>query len=223
MANPDESLIEKNRIKRSITNLDETQKEILLNESVPATTNDKQSQKKMSEKTERPTSKNTQTKKSQQNVTTPQSDEHLTGTQMDTGGIDPKSQRLLLKVTSVFPFQFFPDELIIDEMKITYVNKIFFLSRQTRIILINNISSVIVETSPFFAALKIRQNDPREHEFKITYLRKSDAIKAQKIIEGLIISRAQAIPIDKLNQKQLENKIEDLGTVPEVEEHVSNS
>lgn len=228
MTNQDTSLIEKNRIRRSVKNLDDAQKEILLTDEPPKEEDkkEKKSQKKQSKKITIPPSQKPQEESQidkNESANFSQTGMQPAGTQMDTGGIDPKSQRLLLKITSVFPFQFFPDELIVDEMKITYVNKLFFLSRQTRIILINNISSVIVETSPFFAALKIRQNDPREHEFKITYLKKSDAIKAQKIIEGLIISRAQAIPIDKLNQKQLENKIEDLGTVPEVEEHVNNS
>jgi hypothetical protein len=139
-------------------------------------------------------------------------DQSEVGPQVDGGGIDPRSQRLLLKVTATFPFQFFPDELIIDEMKVTYVRRTFFYSSQMRTILINDISDVLLEAAPFFATLRIISNSSKYPEIKITYLSRTDGVKAKKMLDGLIISRAQALQLNKFNQQQLQNKIVDLGT-----------
>src|SRR5579883_2089098 len=66
-----------------------------------------------------------------------------------------KTDRILLKVKAVFPFEFFPDSLVIDENKVNIIHRIFFWTSEIQSIPISHIQDVEVDTSILFATLKI--------------------------------------------------------------------
>src|SRR5258708_7965897 len=66
-----------------------------------------------------------------------------------------KSDRVLLKIKSVFPFEFFPDSIVIDESKVSIIHRIFFWTAAIQSIPIQHVQDVEVDTSILFATLKI--------------------------------------------------------------------
>ncbi len=66
-----------------------------------------------------------------------------------------KSEKILFKSSAVFPFDFFPDEILIDENQVRIVIRRFFLAEQIETILIKDIQWVMVETAPLFGTLTI--------------------------------------------------------------------
>lgn len=123
-----------------------------------------------------------------------------------------KSSHELLCVKSAFPFNLFPDELIIDANKVSIIYRQFLAAEQIRTIIIKDIEDVWVESIPFFATLKIKS--VRAIELDIIVIRnltKNDAVKAQRLIQGLMLSEQQEVELAEVNKENLDEKMEKLG------------
>ncbi len=122
-----------------------------------------------------------------------------------------KGNRVLYKINSVFPFDFFPDKIIVDPIKINVVFKEFFSSERVHGIYIRNISDVYVDTGPFFATLKIIDQGIVENTVIVNYLKKKEALKAREIIQGLIVANRHGIDVSAIDDTDLVNKLVSLG------------
>lgn len=124
-----------------------------------------------------------------------------------------KSEHILLKISSVFPFDLFPDSLIVDENKVTFCHKEFFKTTEIHPVLIEDITDILVDTGPFFASLKII--DSSNERFPVTlivgFLKNKIAIQAQKIIQGLIAAKKQGIDFGQFDTEELKRQLERLG------------
>lgn len=120
--------------------------------------------------------------------------------------------RVLLKATTVFPFDFFPDQITIDECKVNIVFHSFFLSEDIHSIPIDMIRDIEVEAGPFFATLKIVPDGYPGQPLRIRLLKKKDAIRARKIIEGLIVAKRHGIDMTTLDDINLEENAELIGS-----------
>lgn len=98
-----------------------------------------------------------------------------------------RSRKVLLKITTVFPVHFFPTIITIDEAKINIIRKEFFGCESVRSIPIKNIQYISAEVGLLFGTLRIKAFGYADTEFYINYLWASDALKARRIIEGLIV------------------------------------
>jgi hypothetical protein len=97
-----------------------------------------------------------------------------------------RSRTILFKTKTVFPFDFFPSDFIIDVTKVTVVTRRFFFSGYTQSIHIKDIMDVIVESGPFFSSLSILDlGYLQQNKLYVRHMRKSDAILARQMIEGL--------------------------------------
>lgn len=122
----------------------------------------------------------------------------------------------LLTIKTVFPLDFFPDELIIDPLKINYINNTFFLSQEVKSILIENTGHVVVSNGPIFATLTVVDSIFSANTITMKPLFKKDALKAQSILQGLILSKKEKIDTAKVASIQGEpSQIEKLGTTPQ--------
>src|SRR5579859_4040624 len=127
-----------------------------------------------------------------------------------------KSDKVLLKIRAVFPFDFFPDSVVIDESKINIIHKQFFFSSEILSIPIHHIQDIEVDTSIFFATLKILPvgfsvMSYTENWVTVPYLWKRDAIRARRIISGLLIGIKEGIDFGKVDTANFVKKIEKLG------------
>lgn len=127
-----------------------------------------------------------------------------------------KSDQQLISVQTVFPFDFFPDSITVDENKIDIVHGIFFFSSSISSILIKDIKYAHVSYNPFFATLNIEVAGFEQNPEKIPYLKKRDADKLLRIIIGLVTLSKEKIDVTKLNNEELLQKVEKIGAAPVV-------
>lgn len=123
-----------------------------------------------------------------------------------------ESHIVLLKLKSVFPFDFFPDEITIDPMKVNIVSREFFLSPTTHTIHIRNILDVIVDCSVLFATLRIMYQGFGPNTINVRFLKKREAQKARRIIQGLAVATKEGVDFTKLITPELVNKVENIGS-----------
>lgn len=117
--------------------------------------------------------------------------------------LEKMKDRELMRIKNVFPFVLFPDTLIIEENKITFVWGLFFFSKDVRSILIKDIANVTVETSMFFATLNFADKFFENQVTKMDYLKKSEAIKARRLIQGLMISHRENIDFSDIPKHEV--------------------
>lgn len=130
-------------------------------------------------------------------------------------------RRMLLRITGVFPFDFFPDEVIIDECKVSVVFHEFFMSEDIHSVNIDMIKDVDVEAGPFFAQLQIVPDGYPPHPLIVRYLRKKDAALARSVIQGLMVVRKNNVDLAKIDAPDLVDKLELLGRTHAVSNSVS--
>lgn len=123
-----------------------------------------------------------------------------------------KSDQVLFRLSTFFPFDFFPDDIIIDLEKVNIIIRYFFLAEQVHSVYIKDITDVVLETGPFFALLRIIDKDYTENSIDLHYLKKSEAIKARRIIQGLVIAHKEGVDLSPFSIAEITTQIEKLGS-----------
>lgn len=126
-----------------------------------------------------------------------------------------RTHRVIFRAKTVFPFDFFPDEVIIDENKIDIVINIFFSSSDTVTIPFKTVQTAHVSTDLFFGTLTLNLEFSKENPVIVNFLKKSDAIKARRIINGLAICAKENINLSKFDIEVVREKIEEIGKTQE--------
>ncbi len=97
-----------------------------------------------------------------------------------------KSNRPIIEIKSIFPWDFFPTTITVEESRVTFLFR-QFISSQSHSVDIKDISNVFIETSLFFATLRIVSRTYFQNDIKISFLNKKKAIRVRMILEGLRI------------------------------------
>ena len=139
--------------------------------------------------------------------TTPEQEHQKLDTLIDT------SSQVLFKSHTVFPFHLFTKEIVIDVNKVSLIDRQFFSSARIRSLTIRTVSDTFVDTGLFFAKLSIIVRDFTENSLHIDYLPKADAIKARRIIQGLMVGYEKGIDFSKLNPQEIIDKLEEIGKI----------
>lgn len=121
-----------------------------------------------------------------------------------------RADNVLFRTSSVFPFDFFPDELAIDTDKVSIIIHGFYLSNDIHSISIDMIKDIEVETGPFLASLVIVPDGYPGHSIVVKNLKKKDAIKARMVIQGLMLLKRKGIDASNLSIPDLKD-VEYLG------------
>lgn len=122
-----------------------------------------------------------------------------------------RSRTILFKTKTVFPFDFFPSDFIIDITKVTVVTRRFFFSGYTQSIHIKDIMDVIVESGPLFSSLTILDlGYLQQNKLYVRHMKKSDAILARQMIEGLIAASNAGVDITKIPRRELIERMPEL-------------
>ncbi len=123
------------------------------------------------------------------------------------------SQDVLFRVYTVFPFDLFPDCICIDENKVSIISKTFMGTEHVRSVIIGDITDVTVQTTPFLSTLEIvdSSNVRNPIYIKIDNLKTKDAVRARRIIQGLIAVKQEKADISGLDHRELVKKLEKLG------------
>lgn len=124
-----------------------------------------------------------------------------------------QSQKVLLTISSIFPYDLIPDTLTIDENKVNFIRKEIFGAENIHSVLIEDITNITVNTGPFMASLEII--DSSNVRFPITYsikhLKINKANLARRLIQGLITAKRSGVDLSSCNEKDLLKTLETLG------------
>jgi hypothetical protein len=117
--------------------------------------------------------------------------------------------QILFQTKTVFPFDFFPDELKISSTKIE-IKQFHFINTYTKTMIpLQDIAYVEINTIPFFATMKIGNIRVR-NPVVLRYLPAGAALKAKRIIDGLLIAQESGVDISVIEPKALLPQIESL-------------
>jgi hypothetical protein len=121
------------------------------------------------------------------------------------------NNKVLYRLNTVFPFRIFPTQISIEPTKIDIVQSYFFGTHEVRNILIKEISSVVLEATPFFAALKFKDRMPTQDIVTVDFLNKDEAHQARRIVEGLVLAESEGVDFTQLNASEILDKVIALG------------
>ncbi|KKR76948.1 MAG: hypothetical protein UU21_C0001G0002 [Candidatus Levybacteria bacterium GW2011_GWA2_40_8] len=113
------------------------------------------------------------------------------------------SDSILFQATTVFPFTFFRNSIIIDKTKVTIIERLFFFSQNTTSYAIEDILNVEIGSSIFFSFLTCLTRYDNKKAFTLHYLKKNDAVFAKKLIQGLIIAKREGVHIEELSKEEI--------------------
>lgn len=122
------------------------------------------------------------------------------------------SRRILFQTKNVFPFDIFPDKLIIDENKIDIVFGTFIFSEEVFSIPYNRLSGATSSIGLFFGSISMEIQGYEENPPMLKWLWRQDSIKARRLINGLVTAHRQGIDLTKLDLTQAMDLVEEIGT-----------
>jgi len=120
-----------------------------------------------------------------------------------------KSNRILVSVYSVFPFDFIPDIINVEEGRVSIVER-HLLSSAVHSVDVKDISNVFINHSIFFSQLEIVSRTFEDNEVKIRFLKNKDAVYVRRIIEGLRVFESKQINTSDYSVQELVAKLEEL-------------
>ncbi len=121
------------------------------------------------------------------------------------------SDRILYECTTVFPFDLFPDKVIVDENKIDIVYKYFFWTERVFSIMIHDIRTIRVSTGPLFASLLIEIKGYEINPEQVSYLPKQAAYSIKQIVMGLMAVKNEGIDTTQMSLPDLRRRLEEIG------------
>jgi hypothetical protein len=119
-----------------------------------------------------------------------------------------KSNRCIVTISSLFPWDFFPNTITVEESRITFTFR-QFLTSQSHSVDIRDISNVFIESSLFFSTLRVVSDTFLKNDIKIKHLSRKNAEKVRMIIEGLRTFIEQNINTSNYEIDELLAKIEE--------------
>lgn len=125
--------------------------------------------------------------------------------------------QVIFQTSTVFPFDFFPKQVVVYLNRIDIVNKIFFFTNEVQSILVKDIYTVHAQSNPFFGSISIVNRQITIPEVSISKLSASDTARLRKIIQGLIMASEHDATLRSLNPQELLPKLEELGETQGVE------
>lgn len=132
--------------------------------------------------------------------------DRVTPTRKDNSETNGKS-RVLGRFKQIFPLTFFPDDLIIEELRIIHVKKNGPWSSEVISTMATDIACVNASTGPFFGHIHV-QSLTGGPEIEVDNLLRSDAFKIRSLVEGIALASREGLKIN--DQEDLGAEREDL-------------
>ncbi len=129
--------------------------------------------------------------------------------QLDT--LLEQANQVLLKCNTVFPFDLFPNTLIIDYNKVDIIYRSFFATSQTVSVPIARVNHVTVDVVTFLATLKIEVRGMDKNPAPLMFLRARDAHLAKNLLLGLVGAHNHGIDLSRLQGQQVIDKLTEIG------------
>ncbi len=129
--------------------------------------------------------------------------------QLDT--LLERAAAVLLRCNTMFPFDLFPNTLIIDYNKIDIIYRYFFRTSQTVSVPIGRINHVSVDSVFFLSTLKIEVKGMDKNPPPLAFMRSRDAHLAKNLLLGLMGAEANGIDLSRLTGQAVIDKLTEIG------------
>jgi hypothetical protein len=124
---------------------------------------------------------------------------------------------ILFEAQSVFPFQLFPDKIIVESDKLTIIKR-NLLVKNVFPILFDNLNSIAVHRTFIFASISTEVTGYEENPGDITHLWPKDAAKVKRLVMGILHAKNQGVDVGKIPIEDLLSGLEGIGkTTGEIE------
>lgn len=123
----------------------------------------------------------------------------------------------LFTLSSVWPFDLFPNKIIIGENKVDFIYNDFFWTKHTFSALVKNINNVQISVGPFFASLTLEMIGYEANPGSVKFLPVREAARARRIIMGLAACAKEEVDLADLRHDEVLSKVEQIGMAGEVE------
>lgn len=128
------------------------------------------------------------------------------------------SHDVLVRAQTVFPFTLFPDTVTVDRTKFSITRRNFFKMAEIISFRIEDILDVSANVGPFFGSLKIATRFfDRHQQYYVNYLKRADALKIKRIMQGYLIARKEKIDCSVIATEELARTLDELGKVAPAE------
>ncbi len=122
-----------------------------------------------------------------------------------------KSNRCIISISSLFPWDFSPNTIEVEESRVTFIFRQLFAS-QSHSVDIKDISNVFIQSSPFFATLQIVSRTFVQNDITIGHLNVKKANQVRMVIEGLRTFAEHNIDTSNYEVSDLVSKIKEFHT-----------
>lgn len=121
------------------------------------------------------------------------------------------SDTVLFRCKSLFPFDFFPDAVVVTQSKVDIIYGHFFFVKSVHTLLIENILTMRLDTGPLFASLQFEVKGYEQNPPEVGYLAKHEAVKAQEIIMGLVAAKHEGIDLKSVQRRKVTESVNQIG------------
>ncbi len=108
-----------------------------------------------------------------------------------------RSSTILFNAKTVWPFDMFPSDLIIDINSVTIIKREFFWSGHAESLYIQDLMRITVETGPFFSTLRLIDKSFDTTKHFVRHLRRDDAFRAREILQALLAAVKSGVNLAK--------------------------
>jgi len=121
---------------------------------------------------------------------------------------------ILVRASSAFPFNLFPDTVTVDRTKLTITHRDMFRVGEVMSIRIEDILNVTANVGPLYGSLSIatRFFDPSK-PYVVNHFKRGDALKIKRIVQGYLIAKQNKVDCSALSTKELARTLDQLGHV----------
>jgi hypothetical protein len=130
---------------------------------------------------------------------------------VDLPQLTEDANEVLFSLSNIFPFDLFPDRIIIRKNHVDIVKGIFFWSGATERLQIIDIREIGVHYNPVFATIVIHAIGPPEIRLEIRFLWRHQALRAKRIILGLLECQQQQVDLSGYGKRDLIAHVEEIG------------
>ncbi|MEK7561834.1 MAG: hypothetical protein AAB541_03140 [Patescibacteria group bacterium] len=122
-----------------------------------------------------------------------------------------KGQERLFKADTVFPFQLFPDTVILDREKLSVAARSFYRVAKITVVPIADMLNVAADVGPFFGSVHITSRYFSTKPLSVRFLWRGDAVRLQRLLQGYIIAHERKVDCTTIDTEHLVILLTDLG------------
>lgn len=122
-----------------------------------------------------------------------------------------RANEVLFEFDTLFPFDFFPDKVVLDRFKINVIKKDFLGSERITTIPLSGSVSVKVSTGPLSSQMII--TDPDQGEVKVENVPTEAAQHFRELVEGIVVGIRHGISFLSMSKEEIIRSAENWGAV----------